>query len=135
LLSFLLTLFLLSLFDVHPPPLSSQRYGSSLNQAKDAGIRKSYRCGFANGLLFSTGNLMAAAGFLFGAWKIKKALNDTYNADLGVWDSDGEGGFTPRLDPVTGMQEMGANCRNGGIYIPTCSFSGGNIMIAMFAIE
>ena len=99
-----------------------------------AGIRKSYRCGFANGILFSSGNLLAAAGFLFGAWKIKKNLNDTYNGSIGQWDPDGMGEFIERRYP-NGTHILGANCRNGGDKIPACGFSGGHLMIAMFAIQ
>lgn len=79
------------------------------------GIRKSYRCGFANGLLFASGNIMAGAGFLFGAWLIKTRLEETYNEDLGL------------------------NCRTGGSLLGTeieeCGFTGGSLMIAMFAIQ
>ena len=94
----------------------ADKYGGSLDEAKAAGIRKSYRCGFANGLLFSSGNLMAAAGFLYGAFKIKRVLEKTYNASVQQYDPDGMGGFVPRLDQ-DGNPIMGANCRNGGTQI------------------
>lgn len=112
----------------------AEKYVNSLDEAKRAGIRKSYRCGFANGLLFSSGNLMAGAGFLFGAWKIKKNLLDTFEQDKMKYFPDGEGGFIPQLDG-NGQPIYGANCANGGAGIPKCGFSGGNLMIAMFAIQ
>jgi hypothetical protein len=79
---------------------------------------------------------MAAAGFLYGASKIKRRLIETYDASKGVWEGDGQGGYTPKLD-VNGIQEMGANCRNGGAsyYSDGCGFSGGDLMVAMFAIQ
>jgi hypothetical protein len=100
------------------------------------------RCGFANGLLFSSGNLMAAAGFFFGAWKIKKSLEDTYQKNAMRYLDMGNGTYVP--------MGIGANCANnygsnrGCIFpadsrnpdcIPRCGFSGGNLMIAMFAIQ
>lgn len=112
----------------------AEKYISSLDEAKMAGIRKSYRCGFANGLLFSSGNLMAGAGFLFGGWKIKRNLLDTYDANKMQFDPDGFGGFTARTN-LDGTAIQGANCANGGAHIPVCGFSGGNLMIAMFAIQ
>lgn len=103
------------------------------------GIRKSYRCGFANGLLFASGNIMAGAGFLFGAFLIKTRLEETYKADAVRFNVTENGAFTPQLDPDTNQPIMGANCRNGGPEvgntIDECGFTGGNLMIAMFAIQ
>ena len=89
-----------------------------------------FRCGFANGLLFSSGNLMAAAGFLFGSWKIKTILLETYDANVPRYWPDGKGGFIEQRP-----YHKGANCANGGPEIETCGFSGGNLMIAMFAVQ
>ena len=89
-----------------------------------------FRCGFANGLLFSSGNLMAAAGFLFGSWKIKTILLETYDANVPRYWPDGKGGFVEQRP-----YHKGANCANGGPEIEKCGFSGGNLMIAMFAVQ
>ena len=111
---------------------------SPLTHACAQGIRKSYRCGFANGLLFASGNIMAGAGFLFGAFLIKTRLEETYKADAARFFDTGNG-FIPQLDPKTDQPIMGANCRNGGPEvgntIEECGFTGGNLMIAMFAIQ
>ena len=88
----------------------ANKYAGSLGQARDAGIRKSYRCGFANGLLFSSGNLMAATGFLYGAFKIKRALDNSFTKGYAQYDPDGNGGWIMRDDPGI----TGANCANGG---------------------
>jgi ATP-binding cassette subfamily B (MDR/TAP) protein 1 len=114
----------------------AEKYMGSLVWAQKAGVRKSYRCGFANGLLFASGNLMAASGFLFGASLIRDRLKQTWNADAIPYDSDGIGGFIARLGPdQTGLQ--GANCMTKGdnSQIPDCGLSGGKLMIAMFAIQ
>jgi ATP-binding cassette subfamily B (MDR/TAP) protein 1 len=92
----------------------ADKYAGSLGQARDAGIRKSYRCGFANGLLFSSGNLMAAAGFLYGASKIKRALENSFKEGFSQYDPDGMGGWKMRAPGATG-----ANCANGGDKIGT----------------
>jgi ABC-type multidrug transport system fused ATPase/permease subunit len=88
----------------------ADKYAGSLGQARDAGIRKSYRCGFANGLLFSSGNLMAAAGFLYGASKIKRVLENTFVEGKKQYELNGDERILPWVDS---NGRAGANCANG----------------------
>ena len=48
------------------------RYDENLDAANAAGVTRSTRVGFANGLLFSSGNAMVGAGFLYAGFKIAK---------------------------------------------------------------
>ena len=48
----------------------AKRYEDTLDEARDAGVRKSARIGFANGLMFSSGNILCAGGFIYANWKM-----------------------------------------------------------------
>ena len=96
----------------------ANKYEACLHMAKAAGIAKTLRVGFANGLLFASGNIMAASGFLYGTSKIKRRLEDTT-----VTTGD--------------CPEYGCNCMThaGKDGIEECGFTGGKLMLAMFAIQ
>ena len=84
------------------------KYYANLEEAKEAGVRKSWRFGLASGLMFASGNIMSALGFLYGAIKYAKELEDTTDS------SD-------------------QNC--GSFTTPACDFTGGDILIAMFCLQ
>eukprot|EP00854_Cymbomonas_tetramitiformis_P027779 gene27779-34305_t len=62
-------------------PESLHRYIGFLDSALVAGIQRSCRTGFANGCLFATGNIMIAVGFVYGAYRLARGLEDTEDAD------------------------------------------------------
>ena len=93
----------------------SQKYVSRLEEAKKAGVRSAARIGFANGIMFSSGNFMAAVGFIYGSFKIAKELERTT-----------EGSYNCRNAP--------ANLIDDGT-IEKCRFDGGDIIIALFALQ
>eukprot|EP00808_Paulinella_micropora_P014339 g50286.t1 len=102
-------------------PVQAEKYGKSLEQARAAGVRKSYRIGFANGLLFASGNTMAAVGFIFGAWKMSRELRDTTMSYMGTtincatfWGP----WFGPGSNPAG-----------------ECNFSAGDVIISLFALQ
>jgi hypothetical protein len=43
-----------------------------------------YATGFANGMMFGSGNMTTAAGFLYGGWKIYQQLKNTEYTDNGL---------------------------------------------------
>eukprot|EP00961_Rhodomonas_salina_P108864 1465104-Rhodomonas_salina.1 len=99
----------------------AQRYVNNLEDAKRAGVRSSARIGFANGLMFSSGNFMAAVGFIYGSFKVAKELERT-EVDLGSF-----GG-------VVNCQSTNQTLIDEGI-VEQCAFSGGDIIIALFALQ
>ena len=54
--------------------VQAEHYARNLSAASKAHVRKSWRVGFANGLLFSSGNIMAGVGFIYGNYKIAQML-------------------------------------------------------------
>jgi ATP-binding cassette subfamily B (MDR/TAP) protein 1 len=102
-----------------------KKYNGYLSEAAEAGVRKSWRIGFANGLLFASGNIMAAVGFIYGAWKMARELDRT---------------------EVTLLNGQTVNCQTpafffvGGGPLPfdwpePCSFSAGDIIVALFGLQ
>eukprot|EP00457_Paulinella_chromatophora_P000433 gb/GEZN01000433.1/.p1 GENE.gb/GEZN01000433.1/~~gb/GEZN01000433.1/.p1 ORF type:complete len:1384 (+),score=244.98 gb/GEZN01000433.1/:399-4154(+) len=100
-------------------PSQAAKYGASLEQARKAGVRKSYRVGFANGLLFASGNTMAAVGFIYGAYRMARELRDT---------------------TVLLANGSSVNCQSfwlgpGPNPAGECNFSAGNVIVALFALQ
>jgi len=98
-----------------------QRYAENLGLAQVAGVRKSSRIGFANGILFASGNLLAAVGFLYAGFKMANQLEDSK-----VTINQGT------------VNETTVNCLyNGmpGITVDKCEYSGGDLMIALFCLQ
>jgi ATP-binding cassette subfamily B (MDR/TAP) protein 1 len=98
------------------------RYASNLEDARKAGVRSSLRKGFANGLLFASGNIMAAVGFIYAAYKIAKDLEDT------------------TMEYTVGNVTTTINCQTpwqAGHEHPagSCNISGGYILIAIFGLQ
>ena len=84
-----------------------------------AGERKSYRIGFANGLLFASGNLMCAVGFIYSGFVIAKELDRTTITVLGT-----------EVNCATfWLPEWGDNPAG------SCSFTPANLIIALFACQ
>jgi len=102
--------------------IQAEKYNRHLVTAKTADVRKSYRVGFANGLLFASGNVLAAIGFLYGGIKISNELRETevvYN---------------------NGDTTVTMNCQtwwSGDADHPAgnCTFSGADAIIALFALQ
>ena len=57
-------------------PKQAEKYKANLVDAQVAGVRKFLRVGFANGLLFSSGNIMAGIGFIYGVKLHNKITNE-----------------------------------------------------------
>uniref|UniRef100_A0A7S1DNH9 Uncharacterized protein n=2 Tax=Hemiselmis andersenii TaxID=464988 RepID=A0A7S1DNH9_HEMAN len=95
--------------------VQAQKYAANLEAARKAGVTKSLKVGFANGLLFASGNLMMALGLGYGCAIIAGELEDTE-----VW-INGEK-----------LNCGWANDLNG---IEKCSFNGADLLIAMFGLQ
>lgn len=73
--------------------------------------------GFANGLLWGIGNLMAAVGFMYGAYQIKKELDDS--------------------EFELGGQTYNCNSDIPGQDNPSypCSYTPGDMLVALFSLQ
>jgi ATP-binding cassette subfamily B (MDR/TAP) protein 1 len=97
----------------------AEKYQSNLRSAQLAGIRKSYRVGFANGLLFSSGNIMAAIGFIYCGFKMARELDHT----------------TVLVGNVTYNCQSGLFAATKPPGVKDCSFSAGDMIVALFALQ
>eukprot|EP00854_Cymbomonas_tetramitiformis_P004637 gene4637-5679_t len=98
-------------------PTVAARYDSLLGQAETAGVRKSYRVGFASGLMFASGNIMVSFGFLYGGFRLVQELDDTESETC---DEHG-----------TCHKSNCASDSDGN----SCDLKGSDLLIAMFAMQ
>ena len=104
----------------------SEKYRSKLEKARHAGVMKSIKVGFANGLLFASGNLMMAVGLGYGAAMMAAELDRTKK----TIQAPNPAGQLSDLDINCGM----INLVNENIIEP-CGFNGADLLIAMFAVQ
>jgi len=101
----------------------AKKYGVNLDVARTTDVRISAKKGFANGLLFATGNIMCAIGFIYAAYKIAD--------DLAASSIDVNG------NNVNCQSRPGADTYPMGTTNPagSCSISGGDVLIAIFCLQ
>ena len=107
----------------------AEKYASQLEVSRVAGVSKGVWGGFANGMMFGSGNMVSGVGFLYGGWKIAQQLRQTEIKSVLLehpWEQ-GSG----RLHPNCMWYDLPSAA--GHITEP-CGTSGGKIIIAMFTI-
>lgn len=97
----------------------AEKYAVNLEAARQAGVTKSLKVGFANGLLFASGNILLAVGLAYGAASIASELRSTTKVLPGNNIEINCGMFT--------YVESGD--------IEACKFSGGDLLIAIFCVQ
>mmetsp|Transcript_14452 Transcript_14452/g.28543 ORF Transcript_14452/g.28543 Transcript_14452/m.28543 type:complete len:648 (-) Transcript_14452:143-2086(-) len=97
--------------------VQAQKYAATLETARAAGVTKSVKVGFANGMLFASGNLMMAVGLGYGCAMRAGELERTKFSLDGI---EGNCGYTMYV--------------NAG-YVGECKFSGADLLIAMFCLQ
>jgi len=99
----------------------SEKYRSKLEKARHAGVLKSIKVGFANGLLFASGNLMMAVGLGYGAAMMAAELDRTQKTiQIGGIDTPVNCGMISYVNEKL---------------IEECGFNGADLLIAMFAVQ
>eukprot|EP00961_Rhodomonas_salina_P117574 1582527-Rhodomonas_salina.1 len=97
------------------------KFSQNLEDARLADVRKAARVGFANGLLFSSGNILVGVGFIYGAFKMSKQLKDT-----------------AKMITMDGV-EYESNCADytavDAGQMESCGISGGDVIIALFSLQ
>eukprot|EP00284_Hemiselmis_tepida_P000298 CAMPEP_0174952070 /NCGR_PEP_ID=MMETSP1355-20121228/95175_1 /TAXON_ID=464990 /ORGANISM="Hemiselmis tepida, Strain CCMP443" /LENGTH=673 /DNA_ID=CAMNT_0016199755 /DNA_START=33 /DNA_END=2055 /DNA_ORIENTATION=- len=96
--------------------VQAQKYAANLEQARQAGVTKSIKVGFANGLLFASGNFMMALGLGYGCATVAGELEST--------------------EVMIGGEKLNCGWSNPEFNdIPPCTFNGADLLIAMFGLQ
>jgi ATP-binding cassette subfamily B (MDR/TAP) protein 1 len=115
-------------------PKQGETYAGLLVKAEEAGIRKATRVGFANGMLFSAGNIMCAVGFLYANWKISRNVRDSETMrPTWPFTNSSYGSAEPNVT----MTQYNCNSAAAQEYYHdiSCSISGGDLLTAIFCIQ
>jgi ATP-binding cassette subfamily B (MDR/TAP) protein 1 len=107
----------------------AEKYASQLELSRVAGVRKGVWGGFANGMMFGSGNMVSGVGFLYGGYKIAQQLRRTELKAVLLdhpWDP-GAGQLHPNC-MWYGLDSAKGHITEG------CGTSGGSVIVAMFTI-